>query len=247
MMEWHILIPILLIFLVGGIFKGIMGFGLPIIVMSILPFFVPVETAIVISAFVQPATNINQLVTAGGYRNAFNLAWPVILFLIPGVWVGSWFITSLDSNAILLIVGVTIIGFALIELLGFRLVITDAMRKPFGFAIGFVAGLAGALTSLNGWAFILYLMGLGADRQNFRSAIALLFLLSGTFISAGFWAVGWLTQEIFLYGLAAILPAFFGMWVGDKLGQKIPADQFRIYVLIALLFIGGSIVYSSFG
>lgn len=245
-MELHILIPILLIFLIGGIFKGVMGFGLPIIVMSILPFFVPVETAIVISAFVQPATNINQLVTAGGYRNAFNIAWPMILFLIPGIWIGSWFITSLDSSDILLIVGVTIIGFALIELLGFRLTITEAMRKPVGFVTGFLAGLAGALTSLNGWAFILYLMGLGVDRQSFRSAIALLFLVSGTFISAGFWTVGWLTWTIFLYGIAAIPPAFLGMWIGDKLGQKIPADQFRIYVLIALLFIGSSIAYSSF-
>jgi len=243
-MELNILLPIIIIFFVGGVFKGVMGFGLPIIVMSLLPFFVPIEMAIVISAFVQPATNFNQLVTAGGYKRAFSFSWPVILFLIPGIWVGSLFITSLDSSAILLIVGLTIIGFATIELLGFRLVISDAMRKPFGFGFGFVAGLAGALTSLNGWAFILYLMGLGANRQDFRSAIALLFLVSGTFISAGFWAVGWLTFELFLYGISAILPAFFGMWIGDKMGQKIPAENFRTYILIALLIIGGSIAYS---
>jgi len=246
-MVMEILLPILAIFFAGGIFKGIMGFGLPIITMSILPFFVPVEMAIVISAMVQPATNINQLVSAGGYRQAFHYSWPVILFLIPGTFIGSWFITSLDSNALLLIVGLTITGFAAIELLGFRLIITKTMRKPVGFGFGLVAGFVGALTSLNGWAFILYLMGVGLDRQAFRSAIALLFLVSGTLISSALWAVGWLTWEIFLYGAAAIVPAFIGMWIGNKLGQKIPADKFRSIVLVALLFIGGSIAYSSFG
>jgi len=246
-MDLNIVIPIVCIFFIGSIFKGVMGFGLPIIVMSLLPFFVPIETAIVISAFVQPFTNINQLVSAGGYARAFKVSWPIILFLIPGTLIGSWFVTSLDSSVILLIVGGTIIGFAMIELLGFRLAITEELRKPIGFGFGFVAGVSGALTSLNGWAFILYLMGLGVDRQNFRSALALLFLISGSLISAGFWVVGWLTWELFLYGIAAVPPAFLGMRVGNKLGEKIPAENFRNYVLIALLIIGGSIVYSSFG
>ena len=218
--------------------KGVLGFGLPIISMSILPFVMPVEKAIVLSAVVQPATNIFQLISSGGIRNSVEMAWPVLLTLVPGIALGAWYLTSLDSHTLLLLVGITIVFFSLLDLLGLKIAIAPSSRVPTGMATGIVAGVFGALTALNGWAFILYLVGLNVERQVFRSTIALLFLVSGFLISSSFWILGWLNLETFWLSLLAMLGAFPGMAIGDWIGKRIPGDLFRKIILGALVCIG---------
>lgn len=236
--EPALLAQIISIFLVAGTVKGVLGFGLPIITMSLLPFVVPVETAIVLSAIVQPATNILQFATSGLYKRALKLSVPVMIALVPGVLIGALFLTKLNSATLLLIVGMTIALFAVNELIGKGIQISIRYRVPSGLGFGLLAGVVGALTSLNGWAFIMYLVGIGTNRQEFRSTIALLFLVSGTLISTSFFVVGLLDLHLFGLGLLAVLPSFVGMWLGDRYGKSLPADVFRKMLLMALVAIG---------
>ena len=236
---------ILLIFLIAGLVKGVLGFGLPIVTMSFLPFFVPVEQAIVLSAVVQPATNLFQLASAGGVRKAFLTGLPVLATLVPGVAFGAWYLTSLDGNTLLLLVGITIIAFSMFSLLGYQVLISERKRIPAGLGFGAVAGVVGALTSLNGWAFIMYLVGIGAERSVFRSTIALLFLVSGFLISSSFWILGLLNGTLLVIGLSTLCAAFPGMWFGNLLGSKLPAELFRRVLLSALVVIGVMLVYQS--
>ncbi len=236
-----IIIAVLLVFLVAGLVKGVLGFGLPIITMASLPFLVDVQSAIVLSAIVQPATNVFQLVSSGGVARAFHFSWPVLITLVPGISLGAWYLTSLDADTLLFLVGLTIVAFSVLELSGFRFRISPKKRIPTGLGMGAVAGVFGALTSLNGWAFIMYLMGIGLDRRDFRSAIALLFLVSGFFISTSFWIIGILDKKLLLLGAGVLVPAFFGMWIGDLIGQRIPAAVFRKILLVSLVFIGSAI------
>ena len=161
------------IFLIAGTVKGVLGFGLPLITMSLLPFVIPVELAIVLSALVQPATNIGQLISTGGAKQAFNSTWPILLALVPSVALGAWFLLELEGNAHLLILGLTLIGFALHSLSGFIFKISKERQNIVGGVTGFVAGIVGIFTSINGMFFIMYLVGIGAKRNEFRAAIAL--------------------------------------------------------------------------
>lgn len=243
----HTLSLIMLIYLMGGVVKGVLGFGLPIMTMALLPFVVSIEQAIVLSAIVQPATNVFQLFSAGGLKRAVELATPVLLTLLPGIILGAWLLSMLDGGLVLVVVGMTISVYALYDLAGLAVRIPDATRFPAGLGFGFVAGIFGALTSVNGWAFIIYLLGCGASRNEFRSAIALLFLVSGFLISSSFYAVGLLTQSLFLCGLLALVPSFSGMWLGGLLGKRIPAETFRQIVLVALVGVGFVLAYRGLG
>ncbi len=238
---------ILLIFLVAGTLKGVLGFGLPIITMSFLPFIIPVEQAIVLSAVVQPATNLFQLASAGGVGAAIRIAMPVLITLVPGVFLGAWYLTSLDGNSLLMMVGLTIIVFSMLNLLGFGVEIAEKNRFSAGLGLGAVAGVVGALTSLNGWAFIMYLVGTGVERTAFRSAIALLFLISGLLISSSFWVLGLLDLTLLTIGAATLCAAFPGMWLGNILGTKLPAELFRKILLIALVGIGMMLIFQAIG
>ncbi|MDJ0612786.1 MAG: sulfite exporter TauE/SafE family protein [Rhizobiaceae bacterium] len=237
------LLIIFLIYLLAGLVKGVMGFGLPIITMSLLPFFVSIETAIVLSAIVQPATNVFQFYLAKHWSEAFTLAKPVLIALVPGVVLGAWLLSLVSSSVLLVLAGMTITLHSLYQLKGARFIIPRDRQSNAGYWFGFVAGIVGALTSLNGWAFVIYLIACEVSRNLFRSTIALLFLVSGTLISGSFWLTGLLTTELLLIGLLMLVPAFVGMWLGERIGSRLSNDAFRKLVLSSLVIIGGVIVY----
>jgi len=237
------LIVISSIYLIAGIVKGIMGFGLPIITMSLLPFFVSIETAIVLSAIVQPATNVFQFYLAKHWAEAFETAKPVIVALVIGVFVGAWLLSIVNSSILLVLAGATITLHSIYQLLGARFVFPPEKRKISGYGFGFIAGVVGVLTSLNGWAFVIYLIACEANRNLFRSTVALLFLISGTLISTSFWATGLLTGELLAIGVMMLVPAFGGMWIGEHVGAQLSNEGFRKLVLGALSIIGIVILF----
>ncbi len=232
------LTSVFVIFFIAGSVKGVLGFGLPLITMSLLPFIVPVELAIVLSALVQPATNIGQLISTGGAKQAFKSTWTILLALVPSVAIGAWFLSALEGNSHLLILGLTLIAFSIYSISGFVFSITKERQNAMGVFTGFVAGLVGVLTSINGMFFIMYLVGIGADRKAFRAAIALLFIVSGVLINSGFWFAGLLNQNNIIIGVLVLIPCFLGMWIGNRIGDQIPNELFRKMILYALLVIG---------
>ncbi len=240
-------VVVLAVFLLGGIVKGILGFGLPLITIGLLPFFIPVELAIVISAVVQPFTNVGQLITSGNPRQAVACTWPVILTLGPGVALGAWYLSGVSADGLLLIAGCAVVAFSLTNLTGFTISISPRRSMVAGLATGFVAGVIGALTAINGMIFIMYLVGLGVERRVFRSSIALLFIVSALFIASGYWAVGFLDMGRAMLALACVVPSFIGMWIGNAIGERMPNEGFRKAVLIALLIIGAGFVVRGIG
>jgi len=192
------LLLVFAIFLIAGTVKGVLGFGLPLITMSLLPFAIPV----------------------------------------PSVALGAWFLSELEGNAHLFILGLTLVCFALHSLSGFVFKISKEHQNMVGGITGFVAGIVGMLTSINGMFFIMYLVGIGAKRNEFRAAIALLFIVSGVLINSGFWFAGLLNQNNILIGILVLIPCFAGMWIGNIIGNRIPNEVFRKMILYALLLIG---------
>ncbi len=244
-LEITTLIFVFIIFAVAGMVKGVLGFGLPLITMSLLPFIIPVELAIVLSALVQPVTNIGQLISTGGARQAFYSTWSILLALVPSVALGAWYLTSLEGKLHLLILGITLIGFALHSLSGFVFKISRERQTLAGAVTGLVAGVVGILTSINGMFFIMYLVGIQADRNAFRAGIALLFIISGVLINSGFWFAGILNQNNVLLGLFVLIPCFIGMSLGNRIGETIPNELFRRMILYALLIIGVLFIWRS--
>ncbi len=237
-LEIDTLMGVFVIFFLAGSVKGVLGFGLPLITMSLLPFIVSLELAIVLSALVQPATNVGQLIASGGVRKAFNSTWTVLLALIPSVAIGAWYLSRLEGNSHLLLLGATLIGFSIYSLSGYSVKIAAGKQNLIGLIAGFVAGLIGSLTTINGPFFIMYLVGIGVDRQAFRSAIALLFIVSGFLINSGFWFAGLLNQNNIIIGMLALVPCFVGMWMGNLIGERVPNAAFRKLILFTLFIIG---------
>ena len=203
---------------------------------------VSLELALVASALVQPFTNIGQIIQSGRIKTAVKNTWPLVVTLGPGVLAGSWFLDAMDADTLILLIGAMITVFAVYSLSGFVFSIAKEMQIRVGLLLGFIAGLVGSLTTLNGNFFIFYLLGIEANRTDFRSAIAILFIVSALFISAGFYSVGFLNAERFWLSALCLVPSFVGMWFGNAVGNHLPTELFRKLVLVMLLIIGISFI-----
>ncbi|MEO1775764.1 MAG: sulfite exporter TauE/SafE family protein [Pseudomonadota bacterium] len=229
---------VLAAFFAGGLMKGGLGFGLPLVTISITPFFVPVDLAIALNAAVLPFVNMLQVWQAGTLGETLRRYWPLILMLSLTMPIGVLLGLAVSAEGLTLALGLAITAFTLFQWVNPRLVLPQRLERPIGAGVGVVAGICGGLTSINGPFFVLYLVGLGVERRVMMSALGVFFLLTGVLLSGSFAAVGLLDGPRLLAALACLLPAFAGMAAGNRLARRVPQEAFRRIVLSGLLLLG---------
>lgn len=235
------------IFVLGGMVKGAMGFGLPLTTMALMPFFLPVDVALAINVLVLFLTNIAQFVQMGQMRETAVRFAPVLWGIGIGVVLGSVLVSSVSDQMLLMALGTVVVGFAVLSLTGANLSVPARQERPAGWLAGILGGGVGALTTVGGPMFVMYLVGLGVDRRLFLSALSLFFLLSAVLISGAFLFVGMFDVQRVMLAAVAVPAALVGMWAGDQIGLRVPANRFRALVLVVLGLLGLNLLWRGFG
>ena len=73
----------------GGLTKGLIGLGMPLVSAPLLSYLMPVPTAISVMLMSMLFTNIYQMVHGGQLVPAFRRFWPLLITLIVGISVGA--------------------------------------------------------------------------------------------------------------------------------------------------------------
>lgn len=240
-------IVIAAVFFLSGVVKGGMSFGQPLVTISILPLLVPADLVLAINAMILPFTNIYQFWLAGEMGKSLKRFWPLMLGLIIATPLAAWFAASIDGRLLLGLIGILVVVFILLTIFNPALHIREAVEKPWGFITGIVGGISGALSTAAGPVFLVYLLGLHADRQTLMSSNGLFMIVIGFTMWISYWQVGWINQPRIL--LAVLLLGFvsLGMWVGNRLAGLLSANGFRNLVLGVVLLLGCNMVYRAFG
>ncbi len=237
------IVAVLCVYALGGAVKGLLGFGLPLTTVAVLPLIVPIEVALVINACMLPFINVVQFVRPGRMRETLRRSGYVVVGVVAGVPLGAVFVTSVDDRVLLLALGVFVVAFTAIIALNPSLGVEPARdHRRLDAGVGLLAGAVGALTTVNGPIFVMYLVGLKVDRALFVSTLGLLFIVSGVMFTGSFWAAGMVDGARFALALACVPAALVGMVVGDRLGGRLPAKKFRLLVLAALCALGLNLV-----
>ncbi|MEM6354473.1 MAG: TSUP family transporter, partial [Pseudomonadota bacterium] len=105
----HLLL-IAVIFLAGGMVKGALGFGLPLVTIAVLPFFLAVEAALAVNSIVLVAVNALQFWQAGAWAAATRLAGPMLVGVALATPLGTAFATQLPRSVLVGLLGVFIMG-----------------------------------------------------------------------------------------------------------------------------------------
>jgi uncharacterized protein len=247
MLESFALLAIATTFLLAGTVKGVVGFGLPTVALALLTvaFGLPQAMALMLApAFV---SNIWQSVAGGGASQVLRRVWPFLLMAGITVWVGALALTRVDLHLLSALLGVVLMAYAVIGLVGLRLNLTARQAVWAGPLIGSVNGVLTGMTGSYVVPGVMFLQAIGLPRDQLIQAMGMLFLVSTLALGLALGGNDLLSAELGALSAAAVLPALLGMGLGQRLRRRLPEQRFRQVFLVALLLLGGYIVAGSAG
>lgn len=228
----------------AGAIKGTIGFGLPLVSISVLTNIIDVHLALAVMTLPIVTSNLWLGVQGGLFVATVRRFWWVVLAVGAGIFVGSWFMAGMDARALSLLVGLTIIVFALVEQFkpGRGFAIPESRVRPYGIAAGVVGGVMGGLSTAYGPPLILYLSALRMPKEVYIATIGVIWFFASIFLVVAFSSVRILTPHTAALSALAVLPVFVGMAVGKRVRGRIDAELFRRITLVALLLLGLNLV-----
>lgn len=226
-----------LIFVAGGIVKGTLGVGLPLVVLPLLSLVIPTKLAIGLLVMPVLLSNTIQVVrlTASPFqtRRFSSLIAAQLISTVLAVFVSS---KLTDDTLKKLIAGVIIT--AVFSML-FRPTATihTNQEKWGGPIVGLIAGIIGGLTSLTGPIVITYLMGLKLQKDEFVKNISLIYLSGAIPMYIAMYWLGRFGIKEVLLSCMALLPMFTGMYAGNMLRGILSEEIFRKILMLFLVLI----------
>lgn len=230
---------IVLTFFAGGLIKGLTGLGLPPVVLGILAATVgihPAKALILIPTFL---TNIVQASRGGHGREVVRLTWPFLLaatvFTVSGAFTLSYF--RADVMSALLGLGLAVYG--LLGLFRLRVNIRDRWwHHPAGVLFGATNGFLTGMTGSSAVPGVFYLQSIGLLRDQLVQSMGILFTLSTVGLAWSLRSQDLLSMNLGVMSAAALVPAFLGMSVGNRIRRRISEEKFRTVLCVALLLLG---------
>ncbi len=221
--------------------QSLSGFGSALVAMALLPPVLGIQIATPLVAIVMLPLEIFLLMH---YRHALNVSviWRVIVAAIVGIPFGIIFLTQLDEELVLAVLGMVITGYSLFALLNLKL---PTMAHPaWGYGFGFIAGLLGGAYNTSGPPVIVYGNCLRWDPDEFKSNLQGFFLVASFFIAIGHAWDRNLTPEVWRLFLISLPAIVVGIWAGTSLDKYLNPESFRKIVLVLLVVMGLRLIFA---
>jgi len=236
-----IIIIIILAVLAGGLVKGTLGFGMPMVALPIIAFIIPPTTAMILLCAPIFLTNFLQIKFKQGVSSYRFL--PMFLSLIIGLIIGARLILEINVNTITQIIAVSIIFAALVNCFGIKIKnINKNHENTITSLIGFGSGILGGLSTFYGPPMLAYLVAVDLPKEKFVRTVSTMYFIGSFPLYGSLIYYGFATEEDLIFSLILIIPAFIAQQVGTKIRDKFNQKQFRICILITLIILGFSLL-----
>ena len=235
-----IVVIIILAVLAGGLIKGTLGFGMPMVALPIIAFVIPATTAMIILCAPILLTNFLQIKFKQGISSYRFL--PMILSLIIGLIVGARLILEINLNTITQIIAVSIIFAAFINCFGFKIQNRNKSReRVITSIIGFGSGILGGLSTFYGPPMLAYLVASDLPKEKFVRTVSTMYFVGSFPLYGSLIYYGFATKEDIFMSMFLIIPAFISQQIGTRIRDKINQKQFRTCILVTLIILGISL------
>ena len=231
----------------GGLIKGALGVGTPLLTVPLMAMVLPAQTAVVLMAMPVVVANLWQLGQAEKPALVCKRFWPTFVALLVGIWAGVHTLSTIDERILLISVGIMVIAFGLLQGSSYRLEIPPRLEKPAGAGFGLASGFIGGLSSMFGPMLIIYLTSLGnLGKNQFVSSISFLYVgavVPWTLVMIYFDV---LTMQMLIFSSCAVIPVVIGLIAGRAVRNRISEKRFRSLVLVVVLGSGISMLLRGF-
>lgn len=230
--------------LIAGVVKGVVGFALPMILVSGLGSFLPPEIALAGLIVPSVVTNVFQSTRQGIGAALASLRkfLPFNAVLFGGIYLSAMLMRAIPASIFFLGLGAFIVFFCTIQLLGWRPRLEGGRNITIELAIGAVAGFIGGISGIWGPPLILYLIALEVPKEEQVRVQGVSFLLGAIILFFSHLHSGVLNRETLPFSLLMLVPILLGMAIGLRFQDRIDQARFRRLTLWVLLIVGLNLV-----
>lgn len=228
----------------SGFVKGAVGFAMPMIMISAFSSFLTPHQAL--AGLILPTlfTNISQAfrqgapaaITAARTYRRFLFATLVLLI------VSAQFVEVIPQAAFLLLLGGPITVFSMVQLAGRNLALRLEHRNRAEWVLGAIGGLYGGVSGVWGPPLMVYLLSIGAEKQEIVRTQGVIFLLGAIVLLAAHLQSGFLTGPLLVFSALLVLPAMAGQALGLRLQDRLDQSRFRRWTQVLLMLTGLNLV-----
>lgn len=238
------LVAAVLVTLAAGFVKGAVGFAMPLIMISGFTAFLPPHQALAGLILPTVVTNVSQAFRQGvpAARETVVTYRRFILATLVLLVVSAQFVDDLPQAAFLLLLGLPITAFALLQLSGAPLALRLEHRVRAEWTLGAIGGLYGGISGIWGPPLLVYLLSTGVGKVETVRAQGVVFLLGAIVLFAAHLGTGLLAGPTLVFSALMVLPAMLGQKLGLAVQDRLDQRRFRRWTQILLVLTGANLV-----
>ena len=234
--------------LVAGLVKGMVGFAMPMLIISGLSSFLSAEMAL--GMLIVP-TLVSNGVQA--LRQGAAAAWASIrkfrLFLMVGLvclLLSAQSYAFLSPRFLFLLIGLPIFVFAALQLAGWVLVIAPQHRRRAEWIIGGFAGFVGGVSGVWGPPTVSFLTALNTEKSEQMRVQGVIYGLGAVALLLAHVQSGVVNAVTLPLSVLMVVPAMVGMIIGLRFQGRMDAARFRRVTLIVLVVVSANLIRRAF-
>ncbi|MFN4159191.1 MAG: sulfite exporter TauE/SafE family protein [Gemmobacter sp.] len=230
--------------LFAGFVKGAVGFAMPLIMIGAFSAFLPPQVAL--AGLILPTlfTNIAQAFRDGpaAAMDSARTYWRFLIGTVVFIVISAQFVTMMPRGAFLIVLGVPITAFALLQLSGLPLALRLEHRVRAEWGAGVVGGLYGGISGVWGPPLIVYLLSVGAPKAETLRVQGVVFLIGSVVLLSAHLGSGVMDAATVPFSAALVVPAMAGQLLGQRLGARLDEARFRRWTQVLLVVTGLNLI-----
>lgn len=236
---------VVLIFLLAGAVKGVVGLGLPTVAMGLLSLRMPPAEAAAILLLPSFITNVWQLAEGPRLGTLLRRLWPTLLAIFISTILAAGVIASTKSTIASVALGGALLMYAAAGLLNFHINVSSAAERWAGPIVGVITGFITGATGTFVVPAVPYLAGLRLARDELVQALGLSFTVSTVALALGLFWHDALEFQAVSNSAIAIVPALVGMMLGGWIRRRVSPERFRRWFFVGLGLLSLHLIYAA--
>lgn len=230
--------------MLAGFIKGLVGFAMPMVMISGLATFLSPELALAALILPTLATNLWQA-ARGGFRAAIGATrkhWRYLAVLWILILASAQLIFVLPQAALFLILGVPVTVFAAVQLAGWRMRFPPSAHRKVELIVATFSGFIGGLSGVWGPPTVLYLTALDTPKAEQMRAQGIIYGSGAVMLLLSHLQSGLFNANTAQFSALLLAPALLGMGLGFRVQDRIDQEMFRKITLIVLVVAGLNLI-----
>jgi len=232
------LVLIFAIFVLAGLVKGVVGFGLPTIGIGLGALISDIPTAMMLILVPTFFTNIVQIMSAGSIRYVIEKSWAFLVGAVILVPLGLWAVVLFPGFPFERLLGFSIFVYSFASLRGFNPVMQMERNQRVGFCLGVINSILTGMTGSMSVPGVMYLRSLQFSKDDLLCAMGILFFISTIAMGGSLFWVGQATADLSLLSILMCVPVGLGVWIGMRVRKLLSEEQFKSIFLWSFCVLG---------